>query len=121
MEKIILYLTLFNFILFFLVFVVLGLSLFLRIKLKFEREKSSPFECGFDNIGRARVPFSLRFFLLTIIFLIFDVEVVLLLPAVLSYNTVPVDEWGLVFGCFLLVLAGGLYHEWLKGALNWSF
>ena len=120
MEKIILYLILFNFILLSLVFVVLGLSLFLRIKLVFEREKSSPFECGFDNISRARVPFSLRFFLLTIIFLIFDVEVVLLLPAVLSYSTVSADEWGFFFGCFLLVLVGGLYHEWSKGALNWS-
>lgn len=120
MEKIILYLILFNLILFLLVCIVLGLSLFLRIKLKFEREKSSPFECGFDNISRARVPFSLRFFLLTIIFLIFDVEVVLLFPAVLSYSTVSVEEWGLLFGCFLLILVGGLYHEWNKGALNWS-
>lgn len=120
MEKIILYLISFNFILFLLVCIVLGLSLFLRIKLKFEREKSSPFECGFDNISRARVPFSLRFFLLTIIFLIFDVEVVLLFPAVLSYSTVSVEEWGLLFGCFLLILVGGLYHEWNKGALNWS-
>nr|QVX31148.1 NADH dehydrogenase subunit 3 [Bosmina fatalis] len=116
-----LYLILFNFILFLLVSVVLGLSLVLSMKLKFEREKSSPFECGFDNMGSARLPFSLRFFLLTIIFLIFDVEVVLLLPAVLGYNFVSIEEWGMVFGGFLFILLAGLYHEWFKGALNWSF
>jgi len=100
---------------------VLGLSLFLAIKIKFEREKRSPFECGFDNIRRARVSFSLRFFLLTIIFLIFDVEVVLLFPAIPSYNFVSLLDWGAVFGRFLFILILGLYHEWFKGALNWSF
>lgn len=120
MEKTILFFRLAGIFLFGLVSLVLLLSLLLSIKIGFDREKSSPFECGFDNMGRARLPFSLRFFLLTIIFLIFDVEVVLLLPSILSHELVRIDVWFIVLGLFLLVLLGGLFHEWAKGALNWS-
>nr|BAN70257.1 NADH dehydrogenase subunit 3 [Chrysomallon squamiferum] len=84
-----------------------------------DREKSSPFECGFDPLSSARVPFSLRFFLLAVIFLIFDVEVVLLFPAVsllnLTMNSAMII--GIVF--FLIILIWGLFHEWNEGSLDW--
>jgi len=84
-----------------------------------DREKRSPFECGFDPMNTARTPFSLRFFLLAVIFLIFDVEIVLLIPAVRFLRVVR--RFFSLFGIsvFLIILILGLFHEWNEGSLNW--
>nr|YP_009943004.1 NADH dehydrogenase subunit 3 [Littorina brevicula]QOD40609.1 NADH dehydrogenase subunit 3 [Littorina brevicula]UOH96722.1 NADH dehydrogenase subunit 3 [Littorina brevicula] len=85
-----------------------------------DREKNSPFECGFDPIKSARLPFSLRFFLLAIIFLIFDVEIVLLFPALASMNTSFSLEMTISVFAFLVILIVGLFHEWNEGSLDWA-
>nr|YP_010284552.1 NADH dehydrogenase subunit 3 [Xoanodera maculata]UKQ56295.1 NADH dehydrogenase subunit 3 [Xoanodera maculata] len=85
-----------------------------------DREKSSPFECGFDPKNPARLPFSLQFFLIAVIFLIFDVEITLLLPMVITLTTSSIISYSSVVTFFLLILLGGLYHEWNQGALNWA-
>nr|YP_009945245.1 NADH dehydrogenase subunit 3 [Leptopeza flavipes]QOE17370.1 NADH dehydrogenase subunit 3 [Leptopeza flavipes]UJG45156.1 NADH dehydrogenase subunit 3 [Leptopeza flavipes] len=85
-----------------------------------DREKSSPFECGFDPSSSSRLPFSLRFFLITIIFLIFDVEIALILPMILILNFSNMFMWMITSMIFIFILLIGLYHEWNQGALNWS-
>lgn len=75
-----------------------------------DREKMSPFECGFDPNHSARIPFSLRFFLLAIIFIVFDIEIVLLIPLPIittSYSIITLIRSRL----FLIILLLGLLHE----------
>nr|QJS52214.1 NADH dehydrogenase subunit 3 [Gondwanalimnadia sp. MT-2020] len=103
-----------------IVTVVLLLAMMFSKKTFLDREKSSPFECGFDPAVSSRLPFSLRFFLIALIFLIFDVEVVLLFPSVVSSNFVSLSGWFQVMVFFILVLLGGLYFEWKYGALEWA-
>nr|YP_009484293.1 NADH dehydrogenase subunit 3 [Callipogon relictus]AVR43549.1 NADH dehydrogenase subunit 3 [Callipogon relictus]WDD39338.1 NADH dehydrogenase subunit 3 [Callipogon relictus] len=85
-----------------------------------DREKSSPFECGFDPKTQARLPFSLQFFLIAVIFLIFDVEITLLLPMIKTMMTSSMFSYTLSVLFFLLVLLIGLLHEWNQGALDWA-
>nr|AYU71313.1 NADH dehydrogenase subunit 3 [Agrilinae sp. 1 ACP-2013] len=85
-----------------------------------DREKNSPFECGFDPMTSARIPFSLHFFLIAVIFLIFDVEITLLLPIIISMKITNISQWYLLSLFFIIILLIGLYHEWNQGALNWA-
>nr|AMW67988.1 NADH dehydrogenase subunit 3 [Stenosialis australiensis] len=114
-------------IMFYIALILLIISVIMMIiasilskKSFFDREKSSPFECGFDPKTSARLPFSLRFFLIAVIFLIFDVEIALLLPLVLILNISNLSIWLTVSFIFILILLIGLYHEWNQGALEWA-
>nr|BCQ06386.1 NADH dehydrogenase subunit 3 [Cellana nigrolineata] len=104
----------------FLSFLVMGIGWGVSARSYSDREKSSPFECGFDSLGSSRAPFSLRFFLLAVVFLIFDVEVVLLFPFI--SNSLCQHNLMLVFGgyFFLGILLVGLIHEWKEGSLDWA-
>lgn len=84
-----------------------------------ERGGGAGFECGFGGGGTARAPFSLRFFLLCVLFLVFDVEIVLLFPLVVVSHAGLLAGW-VVWG-FLLVLLGGLLYEWRAGGLDWRW
>nr|YP_009467011.1 NADH dehydrogenase subunit 3 [Brachygobius doriae]APT69167.1 NADH dehydrogenase subunit 3 [Brachygobius doriae] len=84
------------------------------------QEKMSPYECGFDPLGSARLPFSMRFFLVAILFLLFDLEIALLLPLPWG-DQLPSPLTSFSWASLLLVLLTlGLIYEWLQGGLEWA-
>lgn len=100
--------------------IVIFLASLLSKKAYYDREKRSPFECGFEPFNRPRLPFSIRFFLIAIIFLIFDVEIALIFPII---NIIKINEiitWIQTSLIFIGILLIGLYHEWNQGALKWN-
>nr|WMX19814.1 NADH dehydrogenase subunit 3 [Artemia tibetiana] len=99
-----------------IVFILLVLGVLVNKKASLDREKSSPFECGFDPLNSSRTPFSIRFFVITLVFLIFDVEITLLLPVVFL-NVSTMATYLVVFFSFVLTI--GLFYEWKEGALSW--
>nr|YP_009054337.1 NADH dehydrogenase subunit 3 [Heliconius pachinus]YP_009058610.1 NADH dehydrogenase subunit 3 [Heliconius cydno]AIJ02035.1 NADH dehydrogenase subunit 3 [Heliconius pachinus]AIM46782.1 NADH dehydrogenase subunit 3 [Heliconius cydno] len=96
------------------------ISLLISKKSFLDREKCSPFECGFDPKSLARIPFSLHFFLITMIFLIFDVEIALIFPIIPTFYLVNFLSWFKISFFFILMLLLGIYHEWNQNMLNWS-
>ena len=100
--------------------VILAAANILAARSHTDREKSSPFECGFDPKRTARIPFSIRFFLLAIIFIVFDIEIVLLMPIPTIILTNSLNITLITSILFLLILLLGLIHEWNEGSLDWS-
>nr|YP_010506695.1 NADH dehydrogenase subunit 3 [Epinephelus maculatus]UXF58558.1 NADH dehydrogenase subunit 3 [Epinephelus maculatus] len=85
-----------------------------------DHEKLSPYECGFDPLGTARLPFSLRFFLVAILFLLFDLEIALLLPLPWGDQLASPTLTFLWASVVLILLTLGLIYEWLQGGLDWA-
>nr|BAL70368.1 NADH dehydrogenase subunit 3 [Aposthonia japonica] len=88
-------------------------------KFNLNQEKSSAFECGFDPKKKARQPFSLHFFLITLLFLIFDAEIALIIPLIPSINS-NLNSWSMIIILFFFILLLGTYYEWIQGILNWK-
>nr|QPP19886.1 NADH dehydrogenase subunit 3 [Cynoglossus monopus] len=83
-------------------------------------QKLSPYECGFDPMGTARLPFSLHFFLVAILFLLFDLEIALLFPlpwAIQLPHTMAPYIYTMIL---VILLGGGLAYEWIQGGLEWA-
>lgn len=98
---------------------IILITLTIREKSIKEREKITPFECGFSPFKKARRPFSIRFFIVTLIFLIFDIEIALVLPIGILAKNNHITIWAMTAVIVIIVLLVGLLHEWKNGALNW--
>jgi NADH-ubiquinone oxidoreductase chain 3 len=99
--------------------ILIYLNSTISIKSNNEREKTTPFECGYDPKRIARLPFSLHFYLLAVIFLIFDIEITIIIPIPILIKTLNSYIWILVTIIFIFVLVVGTIHEWKEGALDW--
>ncbi len=83
------------------------------------KDKLSAYECGFDAFGDARGRFDIRFYLVAILFIIFDLEVAFLIPWAINLKAIGAfGFWSMMV--FLLVLTIGFIYEWKKGALEWE-
>lgn len=96
-------------------FLIISLSQIASEK-KLDLEKLSAYECGFDPFGDARHTFSIKFYLVAILFIIFDLEIVFLFPWSVTVNSYQAF-YSMV--CFLVILTIGFIYEWKRGALDW--
>nr|AIM48787.1 NADH dehydrogenase subunit 3 [Ficedula narcissina] len=85
-----------------------------------DSEKLSPYECGFDPLGSARLPFSIRFFLVAILFLLFDLEIALLLPLPWATQLQSPTTTLIWTSALIFLLTLGLVYEWIQGGLEWA-
>ena len=106
-------------------FVALGLSAgFIILNFLFspknpDPEKFSAYECGFEAFGDSRMEFDIRFYLVAILFIIFDLEIAFLFPWAISLGNIgTLGFWSMMI--FLFVLTIGFVYEWKKGALDWD-
>ena len=84
-----------------------------------DKEKLSPYECGFEAFDDARGRFDVRFYLVAILFIIFDLEVAFLFPWAISLKSIGFfGFWSMII--FLIILTIGFIYEWKKGALEWE-
>lgn len=82
-------------------------------------DKNAAYECGIESIGGARVQFKSQYYLFCIIFLVFDVEAVFLLPFAVAFTALPVGAFVAIL-IFILLLLEGLVWVWCKGGLDWT-
>jgi NADH-quinone oxidoreductase subunit A len=98
---------------------IMGLVPFVLAKQKPDPEKLSTYECGFEPFSDSRKQFDVRFYLVAILFIIFDLEVAFLFPWAISLGDIGVfGFWSMMV--FLGVLTVGFIYEWKKGALEWE-
>ena len=113
----------FSIILFLIIAVILSIGFifvnFLFSPKKPDPEKLSAYECGFEPFNDSRMEFDVRFYLVAILFIIFDLEIAFLFPWAVSLGKIGlIGFWSMMF--FLFILTIGFIYEWKKGVLDWD-
>ena len=99
--------------------VMILMASFMVARQRPDTEKLSPYECGFDPFEDTRGRFDVRYYLVAILFIIFDLEVAFLFPWAVSLSNIGMfGFWSMMF--FLVILTIGFVYEWRKGALEWE-
>ena len=98
---------------------ILAITTLVSYTFLINREIITIFECGFDGEHKARTPFSLRFFLLIVFFLIFDVEIAFLIPSIIFIKRILFSLGFNTFNIFIIILLLGIIHEINEGSLDW--
>uniref|UniRef100_UPI0030DFC064 NADH dehydrogenase subunit 3 n=1 Tax=Bregmatothrips sinensis TaxID=3045418 RepID=UPI0030DFC064 len=106
---------------FLIVNIFLILTMILSKKSMNKKEKWVPFECGFNFFNFPRMPFSMRFFLIAIIFIIFDVEISLIIPSILTSYKANMIKWFWTLSTFLLILSLGIIMEYKENSFEWKY
>jgi NADH-quinone oxidoreductase subunit A len=84
-----------------------------------DKEKDSPYECGFEAFESARMKFDVRYYLVAILFILFDLEIAFLFPwAIVLGDLGGYGLWAMIV--FLAILVVGFFYEWKRGALEWE-
>nr|UZT67574.1 NADH dehydrogenase subunit 3 [Oberthuerella sharkeyi] len=112
------YLLMISFMLMMISIIIVLMNLIFSKKMIKIRNKLTPFECGFEPMSKLRLPFSIQFYLISIIFLIFDVEISLIFPVMEMFE----NKFKLYMNMYmyvLIMLIIGLYYEWKNGSLKW--
>lgn len=86
---------------------------------KINAEKVSAYECGFEPFNSAHITFDIHFYIIAILFIIFDLEVAYLFPWIINLGSLEVLNYCAMF-LFLVILTLGFIYEWFKGALDWA-
>lgn len=110
-----------------LIFLVIGLAVgavmialgYVLSPHKPDKEKLSPYECGFEAFGDARMKFDVRYYLVAILFIIFDLEIAFLFPWAIVLEDIGMFGY-VAMAIFLGILVIGFIYEWKKGALEWE-
>lgn len=110
-----------------LIFLIIGLAVgavmialgFVLSPHKPDKEKLSPYECGFEAFGDARMKFDVRYYLVAILFIIFDLEIAFLFPWAIVLEDIGMFGY-VAMAIFLGILVIGFIYEWKKGALEWE-
>jgi NADH-quinone oxidoreductase subunit A len=84
-----------------------------------DAEKNSPYECGFEPFEDSRMKFDVRFYLVAILFIIFDLEIAIIIPRAVVLDHIGYEGY-LAMAIFLFILLIGFIYEWKKGALEWD-